>query len=128
MVEHSSEYNVYLIIEWWNQLMARGLAIPFPRPSGLTQNDLKRLYDFAANRPDAQISVLVGGSRRTSALLALADHYLWTERDAEAVLVRESFGQFPADPATSSGDLLSTVRAVLSAEDEPPQSQAALVG
>jgi hypothetical protein len=46
--------------------MARGLVIPFPQPSGLTQNDLKRLYDFAASRPDAQIGVLVGGSRRAS--------------------------------------------------------------
>lgn len=108
--------------------MACGLVIPFPRPSGLTQDDLKRLYDFAANLPDAQISVLVGGSRRISAIVALVDHYLWIERDGEAVLVRESFGQFPVDPATSSGDLLSTVQAVLSAEDEPPQPRATLVG
>jgi hypothetical protein len=108
--------------------MACGLVIPFPRPSGLTQNDLKRLYDFAANRPDAQVSVLVGGSRRMSAILALADHYLWIERDGEAVLVRESFSRISTDPPTPNGDLLSTVEAVLSAEDEPPQSQAALVG
>lgn len=108
--------------------MARGLVIPFPRPSGLTQNDLKRLYYFAANRPTAQVSVLVGGSRQMSAILALADHYLWIARDGEAVLVREEFGQFPAVPATPKGDLLNTVQAVLSAKDEPPQSQAALIG
>jgi hypothetical protein len=87
-----------------------------------------RLYRFAADRSGAQISVLVGGNRRTSAILAVEEHYLWIERDGEAVLVRESFGQISADPTTSSGDLLSTVQAVLSAEDESPQSRAALVG
>jgi hypothetical protein len=108
--------------------MASGLVIPFPPPNGLTQNDLERLYRFAADRPGAQISVLVGGSRRASAILALADHYLWIERDAEAVLVRQGFSGLAANQATSSGDLLSILQAVLSAEDEQWQPQAACVG
>jgi hypothetical protein len=108
--------------------MTQGRIIPFPAPGGLSQDDLERLYRFAAGCPGAQVSVLVGGSRRTSAILALADHYLWLERDTEAVLVRESFSRVPADPATPNGALLSTVQAVLAAEDEPPQSQAASVG
>lgn len=108
--------------------MCRGLVIPFPPTTGLTQNDLKRLYDFAADRPGAQISVLVGGNRRASAILALAGHYLWIERDGEAVLIRQGFSRFPADQTAASSDLLSTLQAVLSAEDEPPRSQAVLVG
>jgi hypothetical protein len=111
-----------------NQIMARGLIIPFPPPSGLTQDDLERLYRFAAERPGAQISVLVGGNRRTSAVLALAEHHLWIERDGEAVFVRRGFSRFPADQPTPNGDLLSILQAVLSAEDEPPQSQSTLVG
>lgn len=63
-----------------------------------------------------------------SAILTLADHYLWIERDGEAVLVRESLNRFLAVPATPSGDLLNTLQAVLAAEDQPPQSRAALVG
>jgi hypothetical protein len=108
--------------------MTRGLVVPFPVPGGLTQDDLERLYRFAADCPDAQVSVLVGGSRRTSAILALAEHYLRIERDGEAVLVREAFIGIPARQVTPSSDLLGVLRAVLSAEDEPPQSQAALVG
>jgi hypothetical protein len=105
--------------------MACGLVVPFPPANGLTQNDLKRLYGFAADHPRAQISVLVGGNRRASAILALADHYLWIARDGETVSIRQSFSWFPADQASPSGDLLSSLQAVLSAEDEPPQSQAA---
>jgi hypothetical protein len=108
--------------------MTSGLVIPFPPPNGLTQNDLERLYRFAADRPGAQISVLVGGSRRTSAILALADHYLWIERHGEAVLVRQGFSGFAADQAASNGELPSTLQAVLSAEDEQWQPQAACVG
>jgi hypothetical protein len=108
--------------------MTRGLIIPFPAPGGLTQDDLDRLYRFAADRPGAQISVVVSGNRRTSAILALAEHHLWIERDGEAVVVRRGFSGFPAEPATLDGDLLSTVQAVLAAEDEPPPSRAALVG
>jgi hypothetical protein len=108
--------------------MARGLLVPFPTPEGLSQDDLARLYRFAADRPGAEISVLVGGNRRTSAILALAEHYLRIERDGEAVVVRRGFCGFPPDQATPHGELLSTLQAVLSAEDEPWQPQAALVG
>lgn len=107
--------------------MACGLVIPFPPADGLTQNDLKRLYGLAADHPGAQISVLVGGDHRSSVILALADRYFWIARDGEAVSVRQSFSGLPADQASPSGDLLSTLQAVLAAEDEPPQSQAALV-
>jgi hypothetical protein len=108
--------------------MAFGLVLPFPPTNGLTQNDLKRLYGLAADHPGAQISVLVGGDRRISAILALADHYLWIARDGEAVSVRQSISGFPADQLTPNGDLLDALQIVLSAEDEPPQSQTACGG
>jgi hypothetical protein len=113
---------------WWNQIMTCGLVVPFPVPGGLTQDDLERLYRFAADCPDAQISVLVGGSRRTSAILALAEHYLRIERDGEAVLVREAFSGIPARQATPGGDWLGALRAMMSMQDEPSQPQVALVG
>jgi hypothetical protein len=107
--------------------MTRGLVVPFPASGGLTQSDLERLYRFAAERLSAQISVLVGSNRRTSAILALEEHYLWIERDSEAVVVREAISGMPARQATPGGDLLSALRAMMSMEDEPSQPQAALV-
>jgi hypothetical protein len=80
--------------------MAQGRIIPFPAPGGLSLDDLERLYRFAADCPGAQASVLVGGSRRTSAVLALSEHYLWIERDSEAAVVREAFSGIPAHQAT----------------------------
>jgi hypothetical protein len=108
--------------------MARGLILPFPAPSGLTQDDLERLYRFAAASPGAQISVLVGGSRRTSAILALAERHFRIERDGEAVLVRDAFSGPSPGQATTNADLLDTLQAALSVEDEPWQPRAASGG
>jgi hypothetical protein len=108
--------------------MAPALVLPFPPPSGLTQDDLERLYRFAADHPGAQIDILVSRNRRTSAILALAERHLRIERDGEAVLVRDAFSGPSADQATANGDLLDTLQAALSVEDEPWQPRTASGG
>jgi hypothetical protein len=90
---------------------------PFPAPCGLTQSDLERLCRFKADIPEAEIDILIGRSRRTSAALALAGRHLRIERDGEAVLVHDAFSG-TLGQVSAINDLLGTLQAALSMEEE----------
>jgi hypothetical protein len=92
----------------------------FPAPCGLTQNDLERLYRFTADIPEAEIDILIGRSRRTSAVLALAGRHLRIERDGKAVLVHDAFSG-TLGQVSAINDLPGTLQAALSREEEPWQ-------
>ena len=108
--------------------MARGLVLPFPLPSGLIQDDLERLFRFAAGVPGAQVDILTGRSRRTSAILALAGRLLRVDRDGEAIVVRDAAGGLPSGQGSAFDDLLAALQAALSATEEPLRLRATSFG
>jgi len=44
--------------------MTRGLVLAFPSPSGLTSDDLERVYRFVADIPGAQVDVFWNGQHQ----------------------------------------------------------------
>ena len=108
--------------------MPRGLVLPFPSPSGLLQDDVERLYRFTAGVPGAQVDILTGRSRRTSAIIALAGRQLRRGRDGEAVVVRDASGGPRSGQGPELDDLLAALQAALSATEEPLRPRATSFG
>jgi hypothetical protein len=108
--------------------MPRGLVFPFPSPSGLTEDDLDRMRRFTAAIPGAQIDILAGRSRRTSAFLALAGRQLRVERNGEVISIHNASSGPPSGQNTGSDDLLAAIQAALSATEEPRRPPAVSIG
>ena len=108
--------------------MTRGLVLAFPSPSGLSPDDLERVYRFVADIPGAQVDVFTGRSRRTSAILSLAGHQLRVDRDGEAIMVHDASGGLAPAEDGANDHLRAALQAVVAAEEELERPRAACTG